>query len=129
MADDAAQPFDRPLDIAPDAVFWRRVRPDWIIPDENLGRRRPSSAAFDDDRDGDPMSMYQANAGNAVEDVLQGFDGYGLVSLTGAQLKALGYAVFSRPEQGFPSHVEVSGKKTKGAKSNMAKNALWVFEP
>lgn len=75
------------------------------------------------------MSMYQSDAGNTVAEVLNGFDGYGLVSLTFAQLVALGYTVRSRPEPGFPSHVEVVGKKTSGAKSRMAKNCLWVFQP
>ena len=128
MADDVAQQ-DEPKVVAADALFWRRVPADWVVIDENLGRRRPSSAAFDDDRDGGPMSMYEANAGNSVDDILIGHESYGVASLTGAQLSSMGFKVYARPEPGYPAHVEVEGKKTGGLKSKMAKNCLWVREP
>ena len=75
------------------------------------------------------MSMYEANAGNTVDDILVKHESYGVVSLTGAQLSAMGFQVFSRPEPGFPAHVEVAGKKTSGLKSKMAKGCVWVREP
>ena len=68
----------------------RRVPPTWIIFDDNLGRWRPTSAAFEDDRDGDPMSVYRRDIieaeGGSILRVLAGHDGYWLASLIAAEL-------------------------------------------
>jgi hypothetical protein len=46
----------------PDGVALRRRIPPWhFYYDERLGRMRPGSAAFEDDTDGDPMSMYRTD--------------------------------------------------------------------
>ena len=111
------------------AVIWRRVPPAWIVNDENLGRRRPTSAAFDDHRDGTSMSMYIAGAGNTVDDVMKGHDGYALASVTFDQLSRKNLRVIHDPLPGFPSHVEVVGRKTKRIKSDLAKEAAWVVLP
>lgn len=112
-------------------VVWRRVPgwPDWTTHDENLGRRRPSSGAFEDDRDGSPMSMYLANGGNTIEEVLAGHPEFGLASLRVADLRVKGLSVVRRPEPGFPSHVEVVGPKKHNVRSFLAKASQWVVEP
>ena len=57
----------------------RRIPPWYIVADANSGVRRPSSAAFEDDNDGSPMSMYRrtvidATGGN-IERVMVGHPG------------------------------------------------------
>src|SRR2546425_1264813 len=72
--------------------LWRRIPPLHFVQDKNLGRVRPSSAAFEDDveRDTDgtrkPMSAFIARvvhaAGKSQADVLAGHKGFGMVSFT-----------------------------------------------
>lgn len=60
-------------------VLWRRV-PDWphfIAFDKLRGHYRVTSSAFDDDRDGDPMSVFLAKDTSA-ESVLSGHEGFGI---------------------------------------------------
>jgi hypothetical protein len=47
--------------IPDEAALWRRVPPWHLIFDENLGRIRPSKAAFDNDEDDAPMSVVLAD--------------------------------------------------------------------
>ena len=76
-------PFVDDPTISDDEKLLRRIRPDWFIPDYNLKRWRPSSAAFQDSPDKSPMSVHLASVLNAenlpVESVLAGHEGYGLV--------------------------------------------------
>jgi hypothetical protein len=45
------------LNIGNEANLWRRIPPWHFFFDENLGRTRPSKAAFEDDDSGHPMSV------------------------------------------------------------------------
>jgi hypothetical protein len=60
--------------IGPDTVLWRRIPPEWIVPHADGKGLRISSAAFDDSKDGDPMSVYIADVveatGGSVDTVL-----------------------------------------------------------
>lgn len=47
--------------IADDAALWRRIHPTWAVADENRGRLRVSSAAFEDSPDGSPTSILIAD--------------------------------------------------------------------
>ena len=42
------------------AELWRRIPPWHLVKDDNLGRVRPSSAAFDNHPNGSPMSVLLA---------------------------------------------------------------------
>lgn len=46
-----------------DAQLWRRIPPWHLVNDQNLGTVRPSSAAFDNDPDGRPMSILTGGRG------------------------------------------------------------------
>lgn len=52
---------------------------------------RPSSAAFEDDDDGDPMSVYRRDIidseGGTVARVMAGHEGFALASLTAGQVR------------------------------------------
>jgi hypothetical protein len=50
--------------------LWRRIRPDWVVFDENLGRARPTSQAFNNDRAQEPMSVDLAKIRNGPMDTL-----------------------------------------------------------
>ena len=61
-----------------------------FVRDDNAGCLRPSSAAFKDDRDGDPMSVCRQDVieseGSVPDRVLAGDPGSGLVSVSAGQV-------------------------------------------
>jgi hypothetical protein len=123
LGEEAAVPDEAPV--------WRRIPnwPDWTVFDENLGRVRPSSLAFEDNRDGSPMSAFLAGHGNSVADVLLGHEGFYLAAVAAGLLRANGLKIVHDPLEGLPSHVEVPGPKPKRVKSTLAKAASWVVPP
>jgi hypothetical protein len=114
-----------------ETFLWRRVPkwPDWTVFDENLGRLRPSSMAFDDNRDGSAMSAFLEGHGNSLEDVLRDHEEFYVAAVTAGLVRANGLKIIHDPLDGLPSHVEVTGPKPKRVKSALAKAAVWVVPP
>ena len=117
--------------VGDDASLWRRIPnwPDWTVFDENLGRVRPSSLAFQDNRDGTAMSAFLAEHGNSPADVLVGHDGFFLAAITAGLVRLKGLQIVHDPLEGLPSHVEVPGPKPPKVRSALAKAAVWVVAP
>ena len=119
--------------IANDAWLWRRIPPLHFYFDENLGRARPSKAAFEDDDDGHPMSVVLADlvtaAGRGPADVLQSHDGFAIARITAglARDKKQGMQRDPRPEE--PAHALVFGNKTDSVRRAFAKSCEWVVPP
>ncbi len=124
----AGGPPDDPT-IPDDAVLWRRVPPNFYVPDERLGRSRPSSMAFENSRDGSPMSVVLASEARSVEAVLQGHEGYGLVAITAGLARACGQVVTRDPLPEEPAHALVAGAKTSAVKKRFAREARTIVEP
>lgn len=111
-------------------VLWRRV-PDWpsfITFDKQRGHYRVTSSAFDNDRDGDPMSVFLA-AITRPDDVLAGHDGFGIVAFTAGFVRAQGQMVFRSPDDGPPGHAKVAGPKDRRVRRAFAEVARWVRRP
>lgn len=131
--EDCAKRFSDDPSIAEGTALLRRVPPRHFFLDENLGRLRPSSAAFEDDEDGDPMSVYRqdiidAEGGNARR-VLAGHEGYGLASLLTGEVRSKNQTVHTSPLPAEPSHASVCGPKPKSTCRWFAKQAVWVVNP
>ena len=111
----------------------RRIPPWHFFFDENLGRVRPSSAAFEDDKDGDPMSVYRRNVIDReaadVRRVLKGNEGYALASLRAEAFRSKSQTVFPNPLPEESSHANVCGSKTDGNRRWFAKQAAWAVPP
>jgi hypothetical protein len=120
-------------DVLNATTLLRRVPQKHIIFDQNLGRHRPTSAAFEDDEDGSPMSTYRndiiANEGAEVSRVMVGHDGYSLAGLTAEQFRSRQQTVHSDPLPEESSHTEICGLKTHGTRSWFAKTAEWIIPP
>lgn len=116
------------LTIPGDAVLWRRV-PDLHFVGQADGTIRPSSAAFDDDPDGDPMSTVLARPGRDPFPVLLGNDRWALAGVAVALVRELGWAVERRPTPEEPDHVVVIGNKTHGKRKRVARECSWVIPP
>lgn len=117
--------------IANDAALLRRISPQQVVPDENNGGFRPSSAAFDNDRQNNPMSVVLGpvllELGRAQESALDGHPGFSLVAITAAKARALGQAVARDPLPNEPAHGVVAGSKPKSVRKLLAKSAQWIF--
>lgn len=129
----ADRPYVDDPAIRDDDILWRRVPdwPDFIVKDKSDERiRRVSSAAFDDDVDGDPMSVFVARM-TTVEVVLSGHEGFGVVEFTAGFVRRppLGQVVFLAEVDEQPGHAKVAGRKTSGVRRAFARSARWVRRP
>jgi hypothetical protein len=119
--------------IADDTSLWRRIPPGWWVPDENLGRLRPTSAAFDDHRNGTPMSVLiedvVLSTGRGPDDILAPFKGYAMASIRAGVARECSLGVMREPLPEEPAHAVVFGKKSKGVRAKLATNCEWVVEP
>ncbi len=113
--------------IEPTAELWRRVRPEHMVPGDELGMLRPSSAAFHDSSDNTPMSVDLASIvrslGGDERTVLAPYPGFYLVSLTAAQVRSRQLGVCREPLPDNPAHAYVFGKKTGSVRKYLAKCA------
>ena len=118
--------------ISDEADLWRRISPEWIILDENLGRQRVTSKAFQN-LEGDNLSVLLEQivreTGRTADDVLKNLSGYSLAAVTAGQARALGQGVVRAPEPDEPAHCHMVGKKGKGARKKLASAARWVIPP
>lgn len=119
--------------ITDDSELWRRVHPTWVVPDRNSGSMRVSSAAFDNSPDGSPTSVLLADlvreTGRTADDVIAGFDGYALASITAGQARDCEQGVARNALPTEPAHAYVFGRKTKILKRCLAQHAEWVISP
>jgi hypothetical protein len=119
--------------IADSASLWRRIPPWHFVYDANLQRWRPSSAAFENDPDGKPMSVILGDlvlaAGRELEAVLIGHEGYALAMITAGLARAGGQGVVRDPTTEEPAHALVFGPKPKSLQRRLAKESVWVLPP
>jgi hypothetical protein len=111
----------------------RRVHPKQVIFDSNMGRSRPSSAAFEDDRDRSPMSMYSravidATGGDILR-VMAAHPGYSLVGLSAGDLRSRDQTVHSDPLPDEPAHALICGAKTDSNRKFFYQHSVWVIPP
>jgi hypothetical protein len=116
--------------------LFRRIHPDQVVFDDNLKCHRPSSQAFRDDRDKDPMSVYLSSVLAAESRdpsvLLIGHARFSLAAITAGFARLLSQTVHPEPEPDETSHAVVCGdKESKNRKSAraLAKAAIWVVVP
>lgn len=123
--------------IADGTLLLRRVltRPDVsIVWDDNLSRWRPSSVAFEDHRNGTPMSIVLTDTldamGRSYESALAGHeDTHSLAAISAGLARQCAQKVAREPTQDEPAHGVVVGQKTKKIQRKLAKAAEWIVEP
>lgn len=119
--------------IEDDVGLLRRV-PRWhFVPDKNRGGRRPSSAAFCDDTNGEPMSVYRTDViaaeGERPDRVMTGHAGFGLVSVTAGTCRQKQQTVHADPLPDETAHALVCGPKTRSHRRWFASHSEWVVLP
>jgi hypothetical protein len=116
--------------IADDHNLLRRVRPDQIVDDENLGIRRPSSAVFKQQELSADSEHILSQRGSDWQFSLQGYAGYSLARFRAGTARQLGLAVIHKPLQNNDAHVEVHGKKTGSIADTLVTASWWAhLEP
>jgi hypothetical protein len=115
--------------IPDDAELWRRIPPWHFVHDENWEQIRPSSAAFEDDPDGSPMSVILGAEAGDPQRAIAGHQGFALASITAALARGLGLGVARDPHPDEPAHAVVFGKKNKRVSRTLARGCRWVVPP
>lgn len=115
------------------SLLWRRIPPWQVVFDENLGRVRPSSAAFDDHPNGSPMSVLIAadvlSSGRTADSVIQPFAGFAMASFTAGLARSCQQGVARQPLEDEPAHAIVFGRKSGSVTKRFAKESCWVVPP
>jgi hypothetical protein len=76
------------------------------------------------------MSFCRADLVEQPSVVLEGWDGYFLVSLSVGFLRGLGFAVtHDPPRNDDPGHTWVKGPASKKIRSTLARESVWVVAP
>jgi hypothetical protein len=119
--------------IADGAELWRRI-PSWhFIYDENLGRMRPSTAAFEDHPNRSPMSVLLADVifrgGRDAASLVEAFPGFAIAAITAGVARSCQQGIAREPLEEEPAHAVIFGRKTDGVKKRLAKAARWVLPP
>lgn len=131
--EDCTRNFPNDPTVADDVELMRRVPPWHFCFDAKLGRKRPSSAAFEDDDDGDPMSVYRRDIidaeGGKIQRVMTGHVGFALAPLAVGQFRSKQQSVFPDPLPQESSHTQLCGPKPESARRWFAKQAEWAIAP
>ena len=107
----------------------RRIHPEQWIYDGKLGRRRPTSAAFQDVELSVDLATSFEQRGVPVTQPLIGHPGFLLSSVTAGTMRANAQAVVRDPLPDNTAHALVVGKKTQRIQRNLAISALWIVPP
>lgn len=122
-----------------DTRLFRRINPEWIVYDKNVGRFRPTSQNFQDSANGTPMSVFAENIaklhGESAEGFLRGhWSSWYLVAVIAGRMRELSQDVY--PDLGnqpaddfFHSHAAVEGPKDHKTRSKLAKDHEWIVVP
>lgn len=107
--------------------------PKHIVRDDNLGRCRPSTAAFDDDEDG-AMSVILGDrllaSGRVKGAALAGHSDFAVAEVgVGFVREQCNQIVYPKPTPAEPEHAHVEGRKTDAVRKRMARSAAWVIGP
>jgi hypothetical protein len=119
--------------IEPHHLVLRRIPPDWVVPTDEGDR--PSSQAFGNNGDDDPMSGYldQLLAPNDLQrrDIVDGHDGFLVAALKVSDLTDQQQVVQPDPIVPVthccdPAHAKVVGQKNSKRRKRLAATARWL---
>lgn len=112
-------------------TLWRNVLPWYVVRDETDGDWRVSSAAFSNDKDGDPMSVTlatrAAEIGWTPERQIDGLSGFSLAGISAGLARSCDQGVARTPRPNEPAHGVVFGQKTRSVRKRLVKGAKWIL--
>lgn len=128
---DCVDSHDVPTDdraIADETPIWRRISPQWWVRDENRGGFRVTSQAFQDHRNGSPMSVAIATE-CSEEEFIGDHAGYGIAQLLVGEARGCNQGVVRAPLRELPAHAHVVGKKNTRNRQCLRDAAQVIVEP
>ncbi len=121
--------FNDDASIPDDMELWRRIPPwNWVY-DQQEGRYRPKSTAFDNHPSGSPMSVMIAAECSGPGEALSGHDRYALAVFTAGLARSCGQRIVRDPLPDNPAHALVFGRKTESVRRRLARGSRWVVPP
>lgn len=109
--------------------LWRRIHPNWKMPDVNTGSYRISSAAFDNTTGSLEMSVVISSDTRDPFTVLTNYSDHFLAAITAGAVRLNRQIVVRAAIDEEPDHANVVGIKTRPIKRKLAKAARWVIPP
>lgn len=126
MVDDPRQ--DDPT-IRNDDRLFRRVQPNWLIPEPD-GSQRPSSAVFKAPELSINIESLMIQQGRAPEDTLTKYPGEYLTAVTAGQVRVYKHPIVKETEPPHdPAHGLVLGKKKDSFANAMIRQHQWIVPP
>jgi hypothetical protein len=114
--------------LIPDSAgLLRRIHPTQVVPDQNRGGLRPSTAAFKAPQMSVDVEEFLHEQGLDFNFSLRGYNGYSLVRIRAKFCSDAGLEVVHKRITGNDAHAEVIGKKRDGLTSSMSQAAEWVY--
>jgi hypothetical protein len=104
----------------------RRISPEQIVPDQNAGGVRISSAAFTDPAMSVDVEELLVAGGRDWRFSLLGYASYSLVKFAAVVARQHNQAVVHAPLSSNDAHAEVIGTKTRSIARALSKAASWV---
>ena len=111
--------------ISDDEIVLRRVHESFVVLDENVHRKRPSTLAFKQGGADGLVSVYLNVETRPDAVVVEGPEPF-LASIRVGALRELGLGVVRDPDSGGPGHCVITGRKTKGTLNRIVQAAAWV---
>lgn len=124
-----ADPDDRP--VPEGAHLWRRV-PEWHWVKDGAGGKRPSSAAFEDDPSGSPLSSTVASEstlGRTLDPVRHHEKAFAIAEFPSSVAREKNQAIRRDPTPQEPAHVLLVGEKPKSVSKALARASKWAWPP
>lgn len=114
--------------------LYRRVPPDQVVRDQNLGRLRPSTGLFTHYEMSVVLENKMAEDARELESALGPYDEHYLVSIIAEFARSEDQAVASTPSTDpydEPAHGDVCGdkKRPKSRRKRFATTSAWEIEP
>jgi hypothetical protein len=107
-------------------TLFRRIHPTQIVPDNNTGTSRISSAAFRDPSMSVDTSELLARAGQDWKFCLTAYPGYSLAALLAEIPRSHGQLVIHDPIPDNDAHTLVNGTKPRSVAKALADSSEWV---
>lgn len=115
--------------IGAETELYRRIVPQWVVPDHTRGCLRLSSAAFTHEERSIVLEDTLRDSGREPRDALGAYPGEYLASLTAGFVRQHEQIVIRSPTDDEPAHGEVIGSKPKSRRRILAEATRWIVAP